>query len=289
MIATPSGHQLDVMPRVDYTRADLSIPCQRCGRLEASTAIVLMSQDTTLAVCTTCDQELAAEARCEILTRLERQPPYPGERVIYQPVELEECADWQVLRPDSATRVHLMTEILREVGLPGNGAPVQASYLDVGCNTGYFCHAMRRVGFFAEGVDVVEGDIAVARLLDTHFRRDQVMYVVADAYDYLRDTQERKFDVTSGFAVFQWVMIQTTVERGIACLEWLFEKTRRVCFLEMGYAAEQQYRDRLPAELDQRWVQRLMQERGGFAEVRIYSAKEHGLMHGSRDLFVGIR
>jgi hypothetical protein len=96
------------------------------------------------------------------------------------------------------------------------------------------------------------------------------------------------FDVTSAFAIFQWLMIQTTVERGIRCLEWLFAKTKRLCFLEMGYSTEPQYKERLKANIDRHWVRSIMEEKGNFSEVRIFDAREHGLMFG-RDLFVGIR
>jgi SAM-dependent methyltransferase len=181
-----------------------------------------------------------------------------------------------------------MTRVINEVAvLKRLSRP--ATYLDVGCNTGYFCHHMHRLGFFAEGEDVVKGDIEVAQILDSWFRRDGNRYVVQNAYDYLRDSQDRLFDVTSAFAVFQWLMIQTTVERGEQCLRWLFAKTQRICFLEMGYSAEPQYKDKLPGNIDRGWVFNIMQQEGGFSEIRMYDASKNQLMFGSRDLFVGIK
>jgi hypothetical protein len=56
----------------------------------------------------------------------------------------------------------------------------------------------------------------------------------------------------------------------------------------MGYSAEPQYRERLKVNIDREWVRRTMEKKGGFAEIRIFDAKEHGLMFG-RDLFVGIK
>lgn len=263
--------------------------CQKCFVATANSSIVLPGKDETMSLCQACNQAMTDAARREVLDRLERQAPYPGEKVIYQPIELEECATWRQLRPDSKDRVDLMTRIVRESGLPKSDTYGHSTYLDVGCNTGYFCHQMRRLGFYAEGVDVVEGDIEVARQLDSFFRKDHNNYVIADAYNYLRDTQDRHIDVTSAFAVFQWLMIQTSIERGIECLKWLFAKTNRVCFLEMGYASEAQYKDKLPENIDRTWVWQKMEQLGEFAEIRMYDAKKHGLMFGTRDLFVGIK
>jgi hypothetical protein len=146
---------------------------------------------------------------------------------------------------------------------------------------------MHRLGFQAEGEDVVKEDIAVAKIIDAYIRHDRNVFVAKDAYAYLEDSQDRMFDVTSAFAVFQWLMIQKNAQRGITCFEWLFAKTRRVCFVEMGYSAEAQYKDRLPINIDRAWMENLMREKGGFAEIRVFPAgEEHGI---SRDLFVGIK
>jgi SAM-dependent methyltransferase len=229
---------------------------------------------------------MTAAAQRDLLERLQRQGPHPGEKAIYQPIdELPECAGWKIVRPDSKARAELMVQLIDDAGLPAAVAPNPATYLDIGCNTGYFCDRIRRLGFYTEGVDLVEADVAVAKILDAYFRKGYTRYVVQDAFDYLEQTQDRFFDVTSAFAVFQWLMIQTSVDRGIACLERLFAKTKRLCFLEMGYSAELQYRERLKANIDREWVRRIMEEKGGFSEIRIFDAKENGLMFG-RDLLL---
>ncbi len=286
----------------DAVETALTMNCQRCQRAAATGYLVLrgLSAETpfkwwpgdaaTVSLCAECETEMMKAGRLEIVERLEGQAPYPGEKTIYQPVEIEECKDWRVLRPDSLLRTQLMAKIIAERDVRGNRVADNVTYLDVGCNTGYFCHfARHELGFTAEGVDVVAPDIAVAQLLDTFVRKENNNFIAADAYDYLRDTQERKFDVTSAFAVFQWLMIQTSVERGVQCLEWLFAKTKQICFLEMGYTAEEQYKGKLPVTIDRAWVWNLMEQKGGFAEIRMLDAKQHGLMFGSRDIFVGIK
>lgn len=289
LISTPSNDQLQLLKSKPFTETVFEMKCQKCHISAASAFIIMPETNTTLAVCSKCNDEMAALARQDLLDRLQKQTPYPGEKSIYQPVdELPECADWKVVRPDSKARVNLMSQVIREVGLPESVAPNVATYLDVGCNTGYFCDQMRRLGFYSEGVDVVKADIEVAKMLDAFLRKGHNHYVLRDAYAYLEETQDHLFDVTSAFAVFQWLMIQTTVDRGIQCLEWLFAKTKRLCFLEMGYSVEPQYKEKLKVNIDREWVQHIMEEKGNFSEVRMFDAKEHDLMFG-RDLFVGIK
>jgi hypothetical protein len=80
-------------------------------------------------------------------------------------------------------------------------------------------------------------------------------------------------------------MLQRTAEHGLECIDWLFEKTDRICFLEMGYNDEPFYDGKLPLEIDRTWIEERMQ-RGAFADILIFEAAEHGLQ---RDLFVGIK
>ncbi|MGY1703976.1 methyltransferase domain-containing protein [Geodermatophilus sp. SYSU D00697] len=288
VVATPSDAQLRQLSPEHFVEQVFSSPCQQCGRAEATTALVDVDHNTTLSLCRACEQDLTAAAEADIADRLVEQAPYPGERVVYQPVELPVCAGWRVLRPDSPDRFDLMARVVREAGLPVENASAP-TYLDVGCNTGYFCHRMSELGFAAEGVDVVTEDIEVARLLDLYVRKGGVTYTVADAHAYLTDTVDTTIDVTSAYAVFQWVMAQTSVERSVECFELLFAKTGRLCFVEMGYASEDQYTGVLPAHIDRGWVFDVMSSRGDFSEIRMYDAGHHDLMFGSRDLFVGIK
>ena len=145
---------------------------------------------------------------------------------------------------------------------------------------------MTKAGFTSKGVDIVEGDLGVARLLSTFFRRDYVHYVLSDVQEYLRSTVADKFDVASAFSIFQWVMIQTTPQKGIDCMHWLFQKTRRVCFLEMGEYTEAHYVERAGIEYDRDWVYKFMKDHGEFSRIEIADKREFGL---KRDLFIGFK
>ena len=297
LVARPSDSQLARLDGNAYEELKFGLQCGRCGVREAVTFVLLPDAgpdhpESTTALCEVCDAEVTAEARSEIVDRLERGSPYPGEKTIYQPVELEECADWWCLRPDSEKRFEIMAQVLRDAGLVvGDRGVLEDSdwsslrYVDIGCNTGFFCSRLRVLGFYVEGVDVVQEDIELARLLGSFVRRQKINYVISDCYEYLRDTRDQVFDVTSAFSVFQWLMLQRTAEHGLECIDWLFEKTGRICFLEMGYNDEPFYDGKLPLEIDRPWVEERMQ-RGAFADILVFDAAEHGLQ---RDLFVGIK
>lgn len=284
IVATPSPAQLAKLAGHGVTPTELSMQCDLCLG-SAETSIRLPARESTLALCSRCHESVVASVRKEVVSRLRRQGPHPGEKSLYQPVELAECNGWSVIRDDCERRADIVAAAAREV-IPDDHSRSRPTYLDVGCNTGYLCHLMRRRGFQAIGVDLVEGDIAVAQILDTFIRRDHTVWVQADAYDYLSTTRDDKVDVASAFSVFQWVMMQKSPERGIECIELLFEKTRSVCVLEMGDWREAHYRDRLGIEIDTAWTESIMRERGDFSEVRVFEAAEHKI---KRDLVVGLR
>jgi SAM-dependent methyltransferase/thymidine kinase len=285
LACTPSVAQVEMLRQHRVSVTQLRISCRRCHRQDAVTFVLLPDDEATESLCQDCYSEQVVDRRREIVQRLQDQEPYPGEKTLYQPVDLPETAGWQVIRADSSKRVQLMTAIAREQELLDRTAP-KTSYLDLGCNTGYFCESLSRAGSYATGVDAAKSSIQVARLLNSYAWRGYSRFHAEDAYSYLASTRDRKFDITSALSVFQWVMIQAGVERGLECLDLLFQKTERICFLEMGYTAEAHYKDRLKIQIDREWTRTAMLERGGFAEVRVLDARTHGI---KRDLFVGLR
>jgi SAM-dependent methyltransferase len=292
VVAAPSGDQIWLLDPGEYTEITFAMGCQRCRSRDATEVIVRSDGKGTLSVCRACFEELATEARRTIVQCLRDEYPFPGEEGLYQPVDLPELSGWRLARWDSLARADAMAEVLSDPEILPRGLGSSSTYLDMGCNTGLFCDYFARLGFRSKGVDATERFITVARLLDAFFRRhtrpsqEWVLYEQANAYEYLRDTKQELFDVTSSFATFQWVMIQRTPRHGLECIEWLASKTRRVCFLEMGYTREEMYRDQLPVEIDREWVLAAMSEHGRFSDIRVISAKPDALQ---RDLFVGVK
>ena len=291
VVAAPSGHQILLLDDQEYVVTNLAVRCQRCESRNA-TEVVITADGGTLSVCEECFGALATEARATIVKCLRDEHPSPGEDALYQPVELPELEGWRLARWDSSARADAMDEVLRELAISPGDPQSTPSYLDVGCNTGLFCDYFARRGFRSKGVDATRRFITVARLLDAFFRRptrpskEWVLYERANAYEYLRDTQQERFDVTSAFAVFQWLMIQRSPEHGLQCIEWLSAKTKRVCVLEMGYTREELYQEQLGVDIDREWVMSAMKERGGFSDIRVIGASPGGLQ---RDLFIGVK
>ena len=230
LIAAPSGRQLQLLGDVEYHRIDLRLPCQRCALREAEEATLTAAGNGTLSVCSDCFRDLADEARANIADLLRAEHPYPGEEFLYQPVDLPGLKNWRQARWDSIARAEAMASALEEIGINASSL-AEPTYLDVGCNTGLFCDYFARRGFQTKGIDATDGFIAAARLLEAFYRRktrpnqEWVRYELANAYEYLRDTQDEQFDVTSAFAVFQWIMIQRSPGHGLQCIEWLSKKT----------------------------------------------------------------
>jgi Methyltransferase domain len=293
VVAAPSDHQIGLLDEREYVEIALPVDCRRCGERPAEEALIDSGGNGAMSVCGPCFEELAEEARRTIVDCLRDEHPFPGEEALYQPVEIPEVREWRLARRDSYARAETVAGVLAELDITRDALGASATYLDVGCNTGLFCDYFANLGFRAKGVDATSRFITVARLLEAFFRRkarpngEWVLYEQANAYEYLRDTKhDELFDVTSAFAVIQWVMIQRTPDHGLDCIEWLAAKSRRVCVIEMGYTREEMYESQLDVEIDREWVLSAMSERGEFADIRVVGAGEGKLQ---RDLFIGIK
>ncbi|MGQ0762601.1 MAG: FkbM family methyltransferase [Acidobacteriota bacterium] len=292
VIAVPSYQQMQLLKEADYREINFEVKCEICRESDATIPALSILGEGAQSICTACFARMKQLARKEIIESLKQQEPFAGEAGMYQPVELPELSDWRLARPDSDERADAMIEIMNELGLLRSDRPDRLTYLDIGCNTGHFCDRFANLGFKAKGVDATAAFIRVARLLDSFFRRQKrpgkefVIYECANAFEYLQDTKDQLFDVTSAFAVFQWVMIQRSVDHGISCLKQIFAKTKHVCFIEMGYTKEEMYKQQLPIEIDRKWVMEAMKTYGGFEDIRVIEGGRAGVQ---RDLFVGLK
>ena len=282
LIASPSNGQLELLLQRGHSPKVLTLACQKCGAKEAAEFFCHMDENRTEAVCDGCYEKVKKATAKKAARLLKKQAPHPGKKIIYQPVELPACERWEIIREDSQRRFEIVRQACTEIGLLDS----ESSYLDVGCNTGFFCHRMSQAGFHSTGVDVVKEDIELARLLSAYLRRDYAKYIESDAYTYLKHTQEVRFDVTSAFSVFQWIMIQKTAQHGLHCMNWLFRKSKRLCILEMGESTEDHYVKRIGMKYDSLWIRTFMETSGEFEQVEVYEGEKHGL---KRDLFLGIK
>jgi SAM-dependent methyltransferase len=292
ILVSPSSDQVANLADAHYAEVNFSMSCELCQLREAVTVIVQPEDDRTISVCTECFDSESHTAKSQIIQLLTEELPHPGQPALYQPVELSECTDWRVSRPDSQKRLEVSAEILREFEIIDGDTSDHQTYLDIGCSTGFFCSGFQNLGMYAKGVDAVERNILIAKLLESFVRRARrpnkkfVTYATAEAYAYLRDSPDERFDVVSAFSVIQWVMTQRPVKDAYDCFDWMFAKARKACIVEMGYSSQDNYRELLPINVDREWVHSLMSERGRFSEIRVIDAAEAGIM---RDLFIGVK
>jgi len=285
LIVWPSEKQRKRLRDYEYTETTLTMTCQRCAESEACIFVYLPNRETILSICASCRVELTEAAQREIRERLDRQSTSLGQNTLYQPLPLEEYADWNVVRSDAPVRGKIMSRVSQAVGLLGEGSDYRPTYLDIGCGTGYFCNHLRRQGFYyIEGIDLSEDTIAIAKLIDSFFLRDNNVYKVTDYYRYLRDARDRLFDVISAFDITSWPANTKSARNTIACLTWMFAKTRHACFLDLG-CAQGSY-EQGEGALDRSSLIQIMVESGYFSRILVFEAQANDLLC---DLLVGLK
>lgn len=235
------------------------------------------------------DDAAYEQAVAALLDEVRDREPFKGEYKTYQPFYGIGMPGWTFVRGDSPARFEIMSEAVArcpelEAALATGPKP---SYVDVGCCSGFFCDAMSGVGFEATGVDVTKNFISWAQRL-AQLKGQTITHLCQDAEKFLTSSTEA-FDVTSSFATIQWVMAQRGYAAGVNCFKALFERTRHVCIVEMGYSTEDIYKTKIldrPSEIDKNWVLGIMKEHGNFEHVEFHSAGERGIW---RDIFIGYK
>ena len=279
-LSTPTPLQLEALTNGGGKVEELRSRCELFNDGDATAYFI--HNHTSMSVCRDCADMVVAKAKDLLEKRLLEAQPYPGERHLYQPVELPEYADWKCIREDSAQRLFLMKSSLMDYyGEELTGR----SYLDIGCNIGYFVRKLSSFGLVGTGVDVAGDEIWIARHLANYFYLTGAQFFQRDAAQYLEEL-DGSFDVTSSFSTFQWLMVQGDVGGAVNAMKRMFDKTNGVCFLELGYSSEAHYAKQLSVPIDQNWVRQRMEEEGRFRKIVLYEAADHRL---KRDLFVGIK
>lgn len=228
-------------------------------------------------------------AVAELLDEVRDSEPFKGEIKTYQPFYGIDMPGWTFVRGDSPARFEIMSEAVARCPelAAALGSGRKPSYVDVGCCSGFFCDAMTTAGFEATGVDVTKNFIAWAQRV-ARLKGQSITHLCQDAEKFLTSSTA-PFDVTSSFATIQWVMAQRGYPAGVNCFKALFERTRHVCIVEMGYSTEDIYKTKIldrPSEIDKDWVLGIMKEHGNFQHVEFHPAGERGIW---RDIFIGYK
>lgn len=289
LVGTPSVHQLQLLADITYEPIHLEIECP-CGKAPATE--VLFEDDLTYPkhLCSDCHSIQKTEAIASLMVDVKRSEPFPNKLHTYQPFYGLDMTDWELVRTDCPARLNIILDavsrcssISSKLDDPGG----QASFIDLGCCSGFFADAMAHRGFRSAGVDVSKDFIAWASRL-ANIKALDISYTQEDLLVYLTSS-EKRFDVISTFATVQWVMAQKGYGAGLTCFEEIFERADSICVIEMGYTTEPIYRDKItdrPTEIDRQWVMDLMEQSGQFDTIELHPMGENGIW---RDVFVGFK
>lgn len=289
LVGTPSLEQLDILRQNGQNITEITRLC-RCGKADATTVIYEDNLTYPIHLCADCHDAHQKDVLNEIFDEMRATDPFPGEDKSYQPFHNVDMPGWEFVREDSGARAQLIKDAIArcpELKTALEKRTEHLSYLDLGCCSGFFCDAMSDHGFQSIGVDVTKRFIDWAQKI-AKLKGQNIDLRAQDAHKYITQSDE-KIDVTSTFATIQWVMTQQGYEAGLACFKHLFDRTRHICVVEMGYTLEDIYKERIPdrpREIDKNWVLDIMQEFGNFAKIEVHPAGENGIW---RDVFVGFK
>jgi len=260
--------------------------CDLLADAPATQVIALPSgrDDSTLLVCDECAEALKTRAADAIIARLMKVSPSPSTREIYQPLDVE--GDWfnelAPSRRDFEARYRIMLEFVKRY-VPDSESK---TYIDIGCNTGFYCIRFAKAGYETIGVDWWREMIEVARLANSFFHRTTARYVCGDAIEYAFNDMKRT-DVISSFSAFQWMFGSHDAAAVYTALQKCMDCTKHLFFFEVGYAEEEYYKKRavFSEPLSREWCYEQL-SKGSFDDIVLF---EKGMQNLWRDVFVCVR
>ena len=289
LVGTPSQHQLELLTDIPHEPVHIEVQCS-CGQMSATQ--VLYEEDLTYPkhLCSDCYTKRRSDAIASLLAEVKRSDPFPNELHTYQPFYGLDMKGWELVRNDCQTRLNIILDAVSRCDIINEklADPLgQASFVDLGCCSGFFSDAMADRGFRSSGVDISKDFIDWASRL-AKIKAQDIIYVQDDLLGHLTSSTKH-FDVISTFATVQWVMAQKGYAAGLTCFEEIFERADSICVIEMGYTTEPIYRDKIidrPTEIDRQWVLNLMEQSGQFDTIELHPMGENGIW---RDIFVGFK
>ena len=208
LVGTPSVHQLQLLADIPHEPIHLEVECSCC---KAPATEVLFEDDLTYPkhLCSNCHSTKRTEAIASLLAEVQRSEPFPNKLHTYQPFYGLDMQDWELVRTDCPARLNIILDAVSRcssIGLKLDDPVGQASFIDLGCCSGFFADAMAHHGFRSAGVDVSKDFIDWASKL-ANIKALDISYTQEDLLVYLTSSG-KCFDVISTFATVQWVMAQ---------------------------------------------------------------------------------
>ncbi len=288
-VSSPSVAQLLRLKLVKHRLKKFTVDCSACEVEMAKHVVYKSDLKFPTHLCSKCKNNYMQNELSELLESVKQSEPFPGKYHTYQPFYDVDMSDFELVRGDSQARLNIILESINRcdsISKLLNDSGDQPTFLDLGCCSGFFSDAMNVHGFRSTGIDVGQHFIDWAEKL-AKLKGQAITYQKIDAHEYL-STLTTDFDVVSTFATIQWVMAQNDYSKGLECFKMLFDKTKHVAIVEMGYNTEEIYRDRIPGApvIDGEWVKTMMEDLGNFETIEFHPSGENGIW---RDVFVGYK
>ena len=254
-----------------YNLEILFVKCNNCDQ-QSEITCPDFTTNITENYCFKCYNKKVNEIADEIKNKLSNYPLMPKKQ-LYQPFLSKTnnfyfnlnnvFTDFNILRSDTNNRI--------DIYLKHHDSTIN-SYIDLGCNTGYFCDYMSDILRITNvyGIDICSTLIDICIKKSKYILMNNNKYTCSDLYDYFLNT-DKNFDVISAYSVIQWVMGD---EYGIILLKKLATIVNKILILEIGDYKEHHY-DKLKIPIGSLWLVELLKDY--FKEYIIYDKETFNL------------
>lgn len=259
------------------TNYDLQILFVKCINCDDNSVIVCSDNTNNITenYCYNCYCEKVNKTVEFIKNKISTYPLLPS-NTLYQPFYLKndnfyynlskDFSNYQIIRDDTDKRIDIYLKHHNKEFI---------SYIDLGCNTGYFCDYMTETLKILNvyGIDICKTMIDICIQKSKYLLLNNNYYICQDLYDYFMNT-DKKYDVISAYSVVQWLMIQKGDEKGVELLEKLAKITNKILIIEIGDHNEHHY-DKLKIPIGTEWLIELLKKY--FATYIIYDKNKYGI------------
>jgi SAM-dependent methyltransferase len=253
--------QIDIIKNknVNYNLITLNIKCKNCD----NNSIIVCPDNTnniTENYCYKCYCKKVNETAAFIKDKISTYPLLPS-NTLYQPFYFKndkfyynlskDFCDNKIIRDDTDKRINIYLKHHKKEFV---------SYIDLGCNTGYFCDYMSETLKILNvyGIDICKTMIDICIQKSKYLLLNNNYYICKDLYDYFINS-DKTYDVISAYSVVQWLMIQKGDEKGVELLEKLAEITNKILIVEIGDYKEHHY-DKLKIPIGTEWLIELLKK-----------------------------
>lgn len=259
---------------VNYQIEILSTKCNNCDNNS-----IIVCPDATNFIsenyCQNCYSDKVNQIAELIKNKIYNYPLLPP-NTLYQPFYFKnddfyynlskDFYNYNVIRDDTDKRINIyLKHHNKEI----------VSYIDLGCNTGYFCDYMSDILKIQNvyGLDICQTMIDICVQKSKYLLLNNNFYICEDLHDYFMNCK-KKYDVISAYSVIQWLMIQKGDEKGVELLEKLAELTNKILIVEIGDYKEHHY-DKLKIPIGTNWLIELLNKY--FVSHIVYNKDEYKL------------